>query len=86
MAIPIVMVRKKDDSHRFCIDYRHLIAITKPDVYPLPRINDLLEQLGKSHFFSTLDLAAGYWQAWIYMYPNSTEKTAFITPQGLFEI
>ena len=75
-ASPVVMVRKKDGSHRFCIDYRRLNAVTKPDLYPLPRIDDLLDQLGRSHFFSTLDLAAGYWQ--IRVHPNSIEKTAFI--------
>ena len=82
-ASPVVMVRKKDGSHRFCVDYRLLNAVTKPDLYPLPRIDDLLDQLGKSQYFSTLDLASGYWQ--IRVHPNSIEKTAFITPQGLFE-
>ena len=77
------MVRKKDGSHRFCVDYRHVNAVTKPDTFPLPRIDDLLDQLGRSRFFSTLDLAAGYWQ--IRMQPDSQEKTAFATPQGLFE-
>ena len=82
-ASPVVLVRKKDGSHRFCVDYRQLNAVTKPDRYPLPRIDDLLDQLGKSCYFSTLDLASGYWQ--IRVHPSSTEKTAFITPQGLFE-
>ena len=84
-ASPVLLVRKKDGSHQFCIDYRQLNVLTKPDRYPLPRIDDLLDQLGKSHYFSTLDLASGngYWQ--IRVYPSSTKKTAFITPQGLFE-
>lgn len=82
-ASPVVMVRKKDGSHWFCVDYRLLNAVTKPDLYPLPRIDDLLDQLGQSRYFSTLDLASGYWQ--IRMQPESVEKTAFITPQGLFE-
>ena len=82
-ASPVVMVRKKDGTHRFCIDYRQLNAVTKSDVYPLPRIDDLLDQLGQCHFFSTLDLASGYWQ--IRMSPSSREKTAFVTPQRLFE-
>eukprot|EP00731_Ephydatia_muelleri_P031156 Em0022g670a len=80
---PDVLARKKDGSHRFCIDYRSLNAVTKPDSYPIPRIDDLLDQLGHSKFFSTLDLAAGYWQ--IKMHLGSREKTAFATPQGLFE-
>ena len=80
---PIVLVRKKDGSLRFCIDYRHLNSVTKVDTYPLPRIDDLLDQLGKSKYFSTLDLASGYWQ--IPVHPDSQEKTAFVTTRGLFE-
>ena len=82
-ASPIVMVHKKDETHRFCVDYRALNAVTKPDLYPLPRIDDLLDQLGKSRYFSTLDLASGYWQ--IRVHPESVEKTAFVVPQGLFQ-
>ena len=77
------MVRKKDSSHRFCVDYRGLNAVTKADTFPLPRIDDLLDQLGKARYFSTLDLASGFWQ--IRMEPSSQEKTAFVTPQGLYE-
>ena len=82
-ASPVVLVRKKDGSLRFCVDYRKLNSVTKPDVFPMPRIDDMLDQLGKSKYFSTLDLASGYWQ--IRMDPASQEKTAFVTPQGLFE-
>ena len=77
------MVRKKDGSHRFCVDYRYVNSVIKIDTFPLPRIDDLLDQLGQSRFFSTLDLASGYWQ--IRVHPDSREKTAFVTPQGLFE-
>ena len=80
---PVVMVRKRDGTHRFCVDYRKLNAITKPDTFPLPRIDDLLDQLGQAKYFSLVDLAAGYWQ--IRMSEQSKEKTAFATPQGLFE-
>ena len=79
----MVLVRKKDGSHRFCVDYRRLNAVTKQDTYPIPRISDLLDQLGESSYFSTLDLASGFWQ--IKVHPNSRERTAFIAPQGLFE-
>ena len=81
---PIVLVRKKDGTLRFCIDYRHLNSITKTDTYPLPRVDDIIDQLGPTtKYFSTLDLASGYWQ--IPMDPSSQEKTAFITIGGLFE-
>ncbi len=82
-ASPIVLVRKKDGSLRFCVDYRSLNSVTKADTYPLPRIDDLLDQLGKSTYFSTLDLASGYWQ--IKVHPDSREKTAFATHKGLFQ-
>ena len=57
--------------------------MTKADTFPLPRIEDLLDQLGKSRFFSTLDMALGFWQ--IRVHPQSQENTAFVAPQGLFE-
>ena len=82
-ASPVVLVRKKDGSLRFCIDYRELNSVTKADTFPLPCIDDLLDQLGKSKYFSTLDLASGYWQ--VQVHPDSQEKMAFITYQGLFE-
>ena len=80
---PVVLVRKKDGTLRFCIDYRALNSVTKPDLFPLPRINDLLDQLGKCKCFTTLDLKSRYWQ--IKVHGDSQEKTAFITHQGLFK-
>ena len=82
-ASPIVLVRKKDGCLRFCVDYRSLNAVTKPDRFPLPRIDDMLDQLGNMKYFSTLDLASGYWQ--VKMSDTSREKTAFVTQHGLFE-
>ena len=80
---PVVMVRKKDGTLRFCVDYRELNKITKRDTFPLQRVDDLLDQLGNSRYFTTLDLASGYWQ--IRVAPSSREKTAFVTPYGLFQ-
>eukprot|EP00731_Ephydatia_muelleri_P015652 Em0009g76a len=82
-ASPIVLVRKKDGSYRFCVDFRRLNSITKKDVHPLPRIDDALDTLSGSKWFSTLDLASGYWQ--VEMDPADKEKTAFITPFGLHQ-
>lgn len=55
-ASPVVMVQKKNGSHRFCFDYWQLNTVTRADTYPLPRFDDLLDQLGHCQYFSTLDL------------------------------
>ena len=70
-------------EHWFCVDYRELNSVTKLDTFPLPRIDDLLDQLGNTKFFSTLDLASGFRQ--VQVHPNSRAKTAFVTSQGLHE-
>ena len=79
---PIVLA-KKDGSLRFCVDYRRLNVVTRKDVLPLPRIDDLLDKMRGKSVFSTLDAETGSWQ--IQMEENSREKTAFITSEGLYE-
>ena len=82
-ASPIVLVKKKDNTLRFCVDYRRLNSITKLDVFPLPRIDDTLDLLSQTKYFTTLDLASGYWQ--VKMHEDAREKTAFTTYSGLYE-
>ncbi|GMF62797.1 unnamed protein product [Phytophthora fragariaefolia] len=81
-GFPVVLVRKKDGSFRFCIDYRLLHAVTKKDVYPLPRIDDTLDNLHGARRFTSLDLHAGYWQ--VPVAEKDRDKTGFITRKGLF--
>ncbi len=79
----VVLAGKKDGTLRFCVDYRKLNQITKRDVYPLPRIDDMLEKFREMCYFSTFDFASGYWQ--VEINESDKEKTAFTTSDGLFE-
>ena len=83
-ASPIVLVKKKDGTTRFCVDYRKLNEVTVKDSYPLPRIDDSLDALSGAEWFSTLDLQSGYWQ--VEMDPQDRNKTAFTTASGLYQL
>ena len=81
-ASPPVLIRKRDGTVRYCVDFRRLNSITIKDAFPLPLIEDCLDSLAGSVYFSTLDMASGYYQ--IEIAPEDREKTAFITKYGLF--
>ncbi|KAL7883281.1 hypothetical protein SRHO_G00009390 [Serrasalmus rhombeus] len=82
-SAPVVLAKKKDGSWRFCIDYRRLNAVTRADSYPVPRVDDTLERLAGSDWFSSLDLRNGYWQ--VPLADTAKEKTAFSIGTGLWQ-
>ena len=84
-SAPVVLVPKPDGSLRFCVDYRKLNNVTVVENFPLPDIRQSLEIFGQkgAKIFSCLDLKCAYWQ--VELCPESAEKTAFITPDGLWQ-
>jgi hypothetical protein len=82
-ACRVTLPVKKDGSRRFCGDYRPLNAQTRRDMFPMPLVEDVIDQLGKSTWFSTLDLQSGFWQ--IRMAPEDVKKTALVTKTGLYD-
>ena len=78
-----MLVRKKDGKVRYCIDYRALNNLTVKDAFPLPNIDECLDVIGGTTFFSTLDMCSGYHQ--IEIDEKDKHKTAFITRYGLFQ-
>ena len=80
---PIVMVKKKDGSNRFCVDFRQLNAVTKFDSEPMGDIDEIMSKLCKDKYFTKLDLSKGYWQ--IPMVESCKEKTAFTTHDGCYQ-
>lgn len=88
-ASPVILVKKKTNDFRMCVDYRRLNAVTIKEKYPLPLIDEQLDRLGRDEsgnqykFFITLDLASGFYQ--VPMNEDSIDKTAFITPDSHYE-
>ena len=80
---PVLLVKKKDGTMRMCVDYRALNSVTVKNAYPLPRIDELLDKIQGSKYFSSLDLLSGYHQ--LTLQPTDVPKTAFKTHIGLWE-
>ena len=83
MGAPVLFVKKKDGTLRLCIDYRELNKVTIKNKYPLPRIDDFLDQLQGARVFSKIDLRLGYHQ--LKVKAEDIEKTAFRTRYGHYE-
>lgn len=75
---PCLLADKSDGSDRFCTDFRKVNAVTKPDCYPLPRVEDCVDHVGSAKYVSKLDLLKGYWQ--VPLTPRAKEISAFVTP------
>lgn len=80
---PILLVPKKDGGIRFCTDFRKLNSVSCFDSYPMPRIDELIERLGKASYMTTLDLCKGYWQ--VPLDQSCKPYTAFRSPTGLYQ-
>lgn len=83
-ARPIVVVPEKYGCMRFCMDFRKQNVITKEHVYPLPHVEDIFDNLCDAQYFTSLDLASGYWQ--VELDEDACTKSAFTTHHELFEI
>lgn len=81
-SAPVVLIKKKDNSLRFCVDFRELNRITVFDPRPMPRIDAILNKISKAKFISKLNLTKGYWQ--VPLDDDAKRKIAFVTPFGHF--
>ena len=80
---PCILVPKHDSGFRFCTDFRKVNVKTKSDSFPIPRIDDCIDQIGNAKFVSTFDMLKGYWQ--VPLTHRAREISAFVTPSGLYQ-
>ncbi len=80
---PCILVPKSDSTYRFCTDYRKINAVTKPDSFPLPRMEDCVDRVGSAHYVTKLDLLKGYWQ--VPLTSRASEISAFVTPDNFLQ-
>ena len=79
----MVLLKKKDRSLQLCVDYQHLNGLLEGDAYPMPQVDELINQVGKAKFISGTDLTRGYWQ--VPVAKDGRPKTVFVMPFGLFQ-
>lgn len=82
-AFPVLLIKKKDSSWRFCVDYKKLNDLTVKNKFPMPIIEDLLSEFHGGNIFSKIDLRQGYFQ--IRLREDDQHKFTFVTYHGLFE-
>ena len=80
---PCILVPKPDESYRMCTDYRKVMSVTKTDMFPIPRIDDCIDKVGKAKFVTKLDLLKGFLQ--VPLTDRAKEISAFVTPDGLYQ-
>ena len=82
-ASPLCLVRKRDSSVRPCVDYRRLKKVTRPDAFPIQKVDECIDAISDSNLFSTVDLTCGYLQ--VPVREQDVSKTAFVARHGLYE-
>ena len=80
---PCILVPKPDGSYRMCTDYRKVNSVTKTDTFPIPRMDDCIDKVGKARYVTKFDLLKGFWQ--VPLTDRAKEISAFVTPDGLYQ-